>query len=155
MQDAIPSNIPKRMRRILANRASAARSKERKKAIVELEEQVAALHEQRQSQDGQMAELSTSNATLGAALAPAIACSGSSSSSPFHLPLKISHLPGMRITHPVHFLLWVALQPSRFRRSGTSSAIYALGQAGRACCHCRVYARCMRCCMIEQHICVL
>ena len=69
-QSAIPSNIPKRMRRILANRASAARSKERKKAIVELEEQVAELQQQRQAQDGQMHELTTSNATLGARRPP-------------------------------------------------------------------------------------
>jgi hypothetical protein len=53
------------MRRILANRASAARSKERKKAIAELEEQVDALQQQRQAQDGQMHELRTSNSTLG------------------------------------------------------------------------------------------
>jgi len=66
LQSEIPSNIPKRMRRILANRASAARSKERKKAIVELEEQVAELQQQRQAHEGSMHELRTSNATLGA-----------------------------------------------------------------------------------------
>ena len=54
------------MRRILANRASAARSKERKKAIVELEEQVAELQQQGQQHEGAMHELRTSNATLGA-----------------------------------------------------------------------------------------
>ena len=68
-QSAIPSNIPKRMRRILANRASAARSKERKKAIIELEEQVAELQQLRGAHEGQMHELRTSNATLGAGLA--------------------------------------------------------------------------------------
>ena len=56
------------MRRILANRASAARSKERKKAIVELEEQVAELQQQRQAHEGGLHELRTSNATLGAGL---------------------------------------------------------------------------------------
>ena len=66
LQSEIPSNIPKRMRRILANRASAARSKERKKAIIELEEQVAELQQQHHSHEGAMHELRTSNATLGA-----------------------------------------------------------------------------------------
>ena len=70
VQSAIPSSVPKRMRRILANRASAARSKERKKAIIELEEQVAELQQQQQTQENQMHELRTSNATLGASCVP-------------------------------------------------------------------------------------